>query len=56
MSSDEEIEEFSLHSLLHKMAMRAPPANTIPNDVEGQEFVFLLRPSVMNKRIVHRFD
>jgi hypothetical protein len=35
--SDEEIEEFSLHSPPCKMVTRAPPAYIIPNDVEGQE-------------------
>jgi hypothetical protein len=30
---DGEIEEFSLHSLPHKMATHAPPAYIIPNDV-----------------------
>jgi hypothetical protein len=35
--SDEETEEFSLHSLPHKMAMRALPAYVIPIDVEGWE-------------------
>jgi hypothetical protein len=35
--SDEETEEFSLHSPPHKMAMCSPPAYVIPNDVEGQE-------------------
>jgi hypothetical protein len=34
--SDEETEQYSLHSLPHKMATRAPPAYIIPNDVEGQ--------------------
>jgi hypothetical protein len=34
--SNEETEEFSLHSPLRKMAARAPPAYVIPNDVEGQ--------------------
>jgi hypothetical protein len=35
--SDEETEEFSLHSPPHKMATHAPPAYIIPNDVEDQE-------------------
>jgi hypothetical protein len=35
--SDEETEEFSLHSPPRKMAKRAPPVHIIPNDVEGQE-------------------
>jgi hypothetical protein len=35
--SDEEIEEFSLHSPPHKMATHAPHAYAIPNDVEDQE-------------------
>jgi hypothetical protein len=35
--SDEEIEEFSLHSPPRKMATRAPPTYIIPNDVKGQE-------------------
>jgi hypothetical protein len=35
--SDEETEEFSLHSPPWKMATCAPPAYIIPNDVEGQE-------------------
>jgi hypothetical protein len=35
--SDEETEEFSPYSPPRKMATRAPPANIIPNDVEGQE-------------------
>jgi hypothetical protein len=34
--SDEETEEFSLHSPPRKMATRAPHAYVIPNDVEGQ--------------------
>jgi HrpA-like RNA helicase len=34
--SDEEIEEFSLHSPPCKLATCAPPAYVIPNDVEGQ--------------------
>jgi hypothetical protein len=34
--SDEEIEEFSLHSPPRKLATCAPPAYVIPNDVEGQ--------------------
>jgi hypothetical protein len=34
--SDEEAEEFSLHSPPRKMATRAPPAYVIPNEVEGQ--------------------
>jgi hypothetical protein len=33
--SDEETEEFSLHSSPRKIATRAPPAYIIPNDVEG---------------------
>jgi anion-transporting ArsA/GET3 family ATPase len=33
--SDEETKEFSPHSPPRKMAMRAPPAYIIPNDVEG---------------------
>jgi hypothetical protein len=33
---DEETEQFSLHSLPHKMATCAPLAYIIPNDVEGQ--------------------
>jgi hypothetical protein len=37
MRSDEETKEFSLHSPPRKIAMHAPPANIIPNDVEGQE-------------------
>jgi hypothetical protein len=35
--SDEETEEFSLHSPPRKMATRAPPVHIIPNDVEVQE-------------------
>jgi hypothetical protein len=35
--SDEEIEEFSPHSLPHKMATHAPPTYIILNDVEDQE-------------------
>jgi hypothetical protein len=35
--SDEQTEEFSPHSLPHKMATCAPPAYAIPNDVVGQE-------------------
>jgi hypothetical protein len=35
--SDEETEEFSLHSPPHKLATCAPPAYIIPNNVEGQE-------------------
>jgi hypothetical protein len=34
--SDEQTEEFSLHSPPHKMATHAPPAYVIPNEVEGQ--------------------
>jgi hypothetical protein len=34
--SDEETEEFRLHSPPRKMAMCAPPAYIISNDVEGQ--------------------
>jgi hypothetical protein len=34
--SDEEPEEFSLHSLPRKLATHAPPLYVIPNDVEGQ--------------------
>jgi hypothetical protein len=34
--SDEETEEFSLHSPPHKMATRAPPAYVNPNEAEGQ--------------------
>jgi hypothetical protein len=34
---DEEIEEFTPHSLPRKMATRAPPAYVIPNDVEDQD-------------------
>jgi hypothetical protein len=34
---DEQTEEFSPHSLPHKMATRASPAYVIPNDVEDQE-------------------
>jgi hypothetical protein len=34
---DEETEEFSLHSLSHKIATCAPHAYIIPNNVEGQE-------------------
>jgi hypothetical protein len=35
--SDEGTEEFSLHSLPHRLATRAPPVYVIPNDVECQE-------------------
>jgi hypothetical protein len=35
--SDEETEEFTPHSLPHKMATRAPPTYVIPNDVEDQD-------------------
>jgi hypothetical protein len=35
--SNEETEEFNLHSPPRKMATRAPPSYIIPNDVEGQE-------------------
>jgi hypothetical protein len=35
--SDEETEEFSLHSLPRKLDTRAPLACVVPNDVEGQE-------------------
>jgi hypothetical protein len=35
--SNEETEEFSLHSPPCKLATCAPPAYVIPNDVEGQE-------------------
>jgi hypothetical protein len=38
--SDEVTEEFSPHSLPHKLDTRAPPAYVIPNDVEGQEQFF----------------
>jgi hypothetical protein len=35
--SDEETEEFTLHSPPHKMATCAPPTYVIPNDVEDQD-------------------
>jgi hypothetical protein len=35
--SDEETEEFSLHSPPRKMAARAPPTYIIPKDVKGIE-------------------
>jgi hypothetical protein len=35
--SDEETEEFTLHSLPRKMATRASPTYVIPNDVEDQD-------------------
>jgi hypothetical protein len=35
--SDEETEQFSLHSSPRKMATHAPPAYIIPNDVEGHD-------------------